>query len=86
MSLRAKRHEPLQRVLEESVFERCLKRARLGLADSKSGTDFELRGAINFHVCPAALLEGSAHRVYGECGRVAIPAEMAKHDALDFPG
>ena len=58
-----KRSKPLQRVLEESIFERCLKRARLGLADSKSGTDFELRRAINFHVFPAALLERSAHRV-----------------------
>jgi len=82
----SKRRNPLQRVLEESVFERCLKRAGLGLDDSKSGTDFELRRAINFHVSPAALLEGSAHRVYGQCGRVAIAAEMAKYDALDFPG
>ena len=58
-----KRSEPLQPVLEESVFERCLKCARLGLADSKSGTDFELRSAISFDIVPAALLEGRAHRV-----------------------
>src|SRR5215468_11402204 len=31
----------LQRILEESVFERCLKRARPRLADSKPGTDLE---------------------------------------------
>src|SRR5437667_8043904 len=51
------RRKPLQRVLEESVFESWLKRARLRLADPESGTDFELRRAISFDVVPAALLE-----------------------------
>src|SRR6266576_1680252 len=53
----------LPRLLEEGVFESRLKRARLGLADPESGTDFELRGAISFDVVPAALLERRAHCV-----------------------
>jgi len=53
----------LRRVLEEGVFESRLKRARLGLADPESGTDFELRGAISFDIVSAALVERRAHRV-----------------------
>jgi len=49
--------------LEESVFESGLKRAGLGLANPKSGTDFELRRAKGFDVIPAALVERCAHRV-----------------------
>jgi hypothetical protein len=55
--------QPLHRVLEESVSERWLKRAGLGVTDFKSGTDFELRGAICFDVIPAAPLERRAHSV-----------------------
>src|SRR3954453_21315504 len=76
--------EPLHHVLEEGVFECRLKRAGLGIADAKSGTDFELRCAISFNIVPAAFLERCAHRAYGERRRVAIAAEMPEHDALYF--
>ena len=55
--------EPLHHVLEKSVFERGLKRARLGVADSKSGTDFELGGAMSFNIMSAAPLERPAYGV-----------------------
>src|SRR4029077_1295455 len=51
------RRRPLQRLLEEPFCDSGLKRARLGLADSKSRTDFELRRTISFDVDSAALLE-----------------------------
>ncbi len=55
--------QPLDRVLKKSVFESWLKRPRLGLADPKLGTDFELRRAISFDVVTATLFERRAHRV-----------------------
>src|SRR5262249_2730766 len=81
---RSSRTQQLQSVLEKSVFERWLKSARLRLADPESWADFELRRAINFHVCPAASLERCANRVYSERGRVAIAAEVPKPHVLDF--
>jgi hypothetical protein len=72
--------------LEENVFESGLKRPGLCLADSKSGTDFELCSAMNFDVRPAAFFEGRAHGINCERGRVTIATEMTEHDALDFSG
>src|SRR5213596_3182069 len=42
--------QPLDGGLEKGVLERRLKRAGVGVADSKSGTDFELRGAMDFQI------------------------------------
>src|SRR5258708_38942961 len=77
--------QPLQGVLEKRAFERRLKRAGVGVADSKSGTDFELGSTMYFHVHPAALCQRRAHCLQRQRGRVAIAAEMSEHDALDFP-
>ena len=49
--------EPLHGVLEKRVLERWLKRAGIGFADSKLGSDFELGGAMDFHVEFAALYQ-----------------------------
>ena len=57
-----------------------------GVADPKSGTDFELHGTISFDIVPAALLERRAHRGQSERRRVAIAAEMSEHNSLDFSG
>ena len=39
---------------------------------------------MNFHVDPAAFRERRVDGGQGKLGRVAIAAEMAEHDALDF--
>ena len=46
--------QPLQSVLEKRVLEGRLEGAGIGVADSKSGTDFELCGAMNFQIELAA--------------------------------
>ena len=74
---------PLPGALEESVFERWLKRAGLGLADPKPGTDFKLRGAAGFHIVSASLVERCAQSIQSQRRRVAIAAEMPEHNALD---
>ena len=74
---------PLQRGMKKPVFESWLKSARRGVADSKSGTDFKLRCATDFHVHSPAFLECRAHGVQSERGRVAIAAEMPEHNAVD---
>src|SRR5205823_9155589 len=74
----------LPRGLEKGVLERRLKRAGVGVADPKLGTDFELRGAMDFHIELAALRHGSAYRLQRECRRIAIPAEVSKQNTLDF--
>src|SRR2546426_9029966 len=76
--------QPLRGALKKCALESRLKRAGLGFADSKSGTDFELGSTMDFHVHPAALCQRRAHRVQRQLGRVAIAAEMSEHDALDF--
>jgi hypothetical protein len=40
----------LQGVLEKCVLESWLKRARLGFTNPKLGSNFELRGAVDFHI------------------------------------
>jgi len=77
------RRQPLQRVLEKGVLERRLERAGVGVADSKLRTDFELRGAMDFHIELAVSGQRTAHCLQCELGCVAIAAEMAEHDALD---
>ena len=44
-------------VLEKCVLECWLKRAGFSFANSKLRSDFELSGAMNFHVHPAALCQ-----------------------------
>ena len=39
---------------------------------------------MDFHVDPAAFREQRVNGAQGELGCVAIAAEMAEHDALDF--
>ncbi len=39
---------------------------------------------MDIHVDPAAFRQRRAHGAQGKLRRVAITAEMAKHDALDF--
>jgi len=63
-----------------------LKRARFGVANPESGTDFELRRAKSFDIVPAALLERRAYGVQSERRRVAIAAEMSEHNSLDVSG
>ena len=74
----------LQSALEKRVLESGLKRAGLGVADSKTWRDFELRGAMDLHICLATLFQRRAHCVQRERGRVTITAEMSEHSALNF--
>ena len=76
----------LPRVLEKHVLEGRLKRVGVGVADSKSRSDFELRGTMDLHVDPAALCQGCVDCFQGQRGRVAIAAEMSQHNALDLAG
>jgi hypothetical protein len=76
--------QPLQGVLEKGVLESWLKRARIGFTDSKLRSDFELRGAMDFQIDLAALRQRGAHCLERQPWRIAIPAEMSEHDALDF--
>jgi hypothetical protein len=50
----------LNGVLEKCVLERWLKRAGIGVADSKARTDFELSRAMDFDIDLAALRECKA--------------------------
>jgi hypothetical protein len=70
--------------LKKCVLESWLKRAGVGFAHSKLRTYFELRSAMDFHVHSAALSQRRSHRLERQLGRVAITAEMSKHNALDF--
>src|SRR5438552_17252637 len=63
-----------------------MKCADLGLAAGKPGTDFRLRGANSFDVDLATFAERLADGLERERGRVAIAAEMSKHDPIDFSG
>jgi hypothetical protein len=63
-----------------------LKRANRRFADAKSWADVRLRRAKKFDVDLAGFLERAAHGVERELGCVAIAAEMAKHDAINFSG
>src|SRR5437879_2037053 len=76
----------LLRILEKRVLESRLKRAGIAFADSKSRSDFELRSAMDLHVDLAALFQACADCFQGQCGRVAITAEMSQHNALDLAG
>src|SRR6266849_3497587 len=78
--------QPLPRVLEKRVLEGRLKRVGVGVADSKSRSDFELRGTMDLHVDLAAPCQGCADCFQGQRGRVAITAEMSQHNALDLAG
>ena len=47
--------QPLQGALKKCVLERRLKCAGVCFTDAKLRSDFELSGAMDFHVYPAAL-------------------------------
>jgi hypothetical protein len=55
--------QQLQGAVEKCVLECRLKRARVGFADSKLRRDFELGGAMNFHVHSAMFCQRRAHRL-----------------------
>src|SRR5437870_9524774 len=76
--------QPLDGGLEKRAFESRLKWAGVRFADSKLGSDFELRGAMNFQIELAALCQRRAHCLQRQLGRVAIAAEVSEHHALDF--
>ena len=76
----------LPRALKKRVLEGRLEGAGFRFADSKLGSDFELGGAMDFHVDLSGPRERRAHRLHSQVRRVAIPAEMSEHDSLDFPG
>ena len=70
--------------MEKRALESWLKRGGVGFTNSKLRTDLELGGTMDFHVELAALCQRRAHSVQRERGRVAIAAEMAENNALDF--
>jgi len=74
----------LHGVLEKRVLESRLKRAGIGFADSKSRTDLKLPGAMDFKIGLTAPCQRRAHCLQRQLGRVAIPAEMSEHNALNF--
>src|SRR5205807_8270567 len=78
--------QPLQGALKKCVLERRLKCAGDSLTDAKLRSDFELSGAMDFHVYPAALRQRRTHRLERQLRRIAIPAEMSVHNPLDFSG
>ena len=47
----------LRQRLKKSVLERWLKCAAVGFTDPKLRSDFQLGGAMDFHVYPAALCQ-----------------------------
>src|SRR5437016_5811393 len=78
--------QPLQdrRGSKKLGFESRLKRVGLRLADPKSRTNFRLAGAMEFHVDVAAFCKRRTHSIQSELRRIAIAAEMSKHNPIDF--
>ena len=68
------------------MFESRLKSAGSCFTDPEASADLALICATNFHLRPALLCEECFHGALGEFGSIAIAAEMAKHDALNFAG
>src|SRR5436190_14518526 len=73
-----------RRRLEKDAVERRLKSASFCLPDGEPETDLGLRRAMDFDLTPAALSEHGPDRARGQLRRVAIAAQMAEHDPLQF--
>src|ERR1700741_1695778 len=71
---------------EKCILESGLKRAGLGFANGKPGTNRRLSRAKKFDVDLAGLAKRTPDCFERELGRVAVPAEMSEHDAIDFSG
>lgn len=74
----------LERAIEKAILEHRLECARDRFADRKLRAELRLRGAEKFDVDSASFAKVCLDRFERERRRVAIPAEMPKHDALDL--
>src|SRR5437016_3626426 len=69
---------------EKCVLESWLERAELSFANTKPRADLRLGCAKKFDLDLAGFVERVAHGLERERGRIAIAAEMAEHDTIDF--
>src|SRR5438132_8427858 len=69
---------------EKCFLESWLERAELSFANTKPRADLRLGCAKKFDLDLAGFVERVAHGLERKSGRIAIAAEMAEHDTIDF--